>query len=84
MFEDFCSTVTSLNGHTNINFLARLCWASTYGTEDCMIYVFDNLTHCAAYSGPVLFPSMTTKTKIFVDDNKLIFVIKTTTMTKIR
>jgi len=27
---------------------------------------------------------MTTKTKIFIDENKLIFVIKTTTTTKIR
>jgi len=27
---------------------------------------------------------MTTKTKIFVDENKLIFVTKTTTKTKIR
>ena len=33
---------------------------------------------------PVFFSSMTTKTKIFVDENKLIFVTKTTTTTKIR
>jgi len=31
----------------------------------------------------VFFSSTTTKTKIFVDDNKLIFVINTTTMMKI-
>jgi len=30
------------------------------------------------------FSSTTTKTKIFVDDNKLIFVTKTTTTTQIR
>jgi len=32
---------------------------------------------------PVFFSSTTTKTKIFVDENKLIFVTKTTTTTKI-
>jgi len=32
----------------------------------------------------VFFSSMTTKTKIFVDENKLIFVTKTMTTTKIR
>jgi len=32
----------------------------------------------------VFFSSTTTKTKIFVDENKLIFVTKMTTTTKIR